>query len=66
MLQQMATDITDEFNKDLNPDRRNCSTTPITDHGRNEVVVKDAVAHTLRTYKRSIQLSRRQSRELKH
>ena len=48
MLQQMTTDITDEFNKDLNPGPAQLLYDAITDHGRNEVVVKDAVAHTLK------------------
>ncbi len=48
MLQQMATDITDEYNKELNPGPAQLLYDAITDHGRNEVVVKDAVAHALR------------------
>ena len=44
MLQQMATDITDEYNKELNPGPTQLLYDAITDHGRNEVVVKDAVA----------------------
>jgi hypothetical protein len=48
MLQQMATDITDEYNKQLNPGPAQLLYDSITDHGRNEVIVKDAVAHALR------------------
>jgi hypothetical protein len=48
MLQQMATDITDKYNKELNPGPTQLLYDAITDHGRNEVVVKDAVAHALR------------------
>lgn len=48
MLQQMATDITDEYNKELNPGPAQLLYDEITDHGRNEVVVKDAVAHALK------------------
>jgi hypothetical protein len=48
MLQQMATDITDEYNKELNPGPTQLLYDAITDHGRNEVVVKDAVAHALK------------------
>jgi hypothetical protein len=48
MLQQMAADITDEYNKELNPGPAQLLYDAITDHGRNEVVVKDAVAHALK------------------
>ncbi len=48
MLQQMAADITDEYNKELNPGPTQLLYDAITDHGRNEVVVKDAVAHALK------------------
>ncbi len=44
MLQQTATDITDEYNKELNPGPTQLLYDAITDHGRNEVVVRDAVA----------------------
>jgi len=43
MLQQMATDITDEFNKDLNPGPAQLLYEPSRPRP-NEVVVKDAVA----------------------
>jgi hypothetical protein len=48
MLQQMAADITDEYNKELNPGPTQLLYDAITDHGRNDVVVKDAVAHALK------------------
>jgi hypothetical protein len=48
MLQQMAAEITDEYNKELNPAPAQLLYDSITDHGRNEVIVKDAVAHALK------------------
>jgi hypothetical protein len=48
MLQQMATDITDEYNKEINSGPTQLLYDSITDHGRNDVVVKDAVAHALK------------------
>jgi hypothetical protein len=48
MLHQMATEITDEYNKELNPGPAQLLYDSITDHGRNEVVVKDAVVHALK------------------
>jgi hypothetical protein len=48
MLQQMASDLTDEYRKELNPGPTQLLYDAITDHGRNEVVVKDAVAHALK------------------
>ncbi len=48
MLQEIAADITDEYNKELNPGPTQLLYDAITDHGRNEVVVKDAVAHALK------------------
>lgn len=48
ILQQMATEITAEYNKELNPGPAQLLYDSITDHGRNEVVVKDAVAHALK------------------
>lgn len=47
-LQQMATDITDEYNKELNPLPTQLLYDAITDHGRNGVVVKDAIVHALK------------------
>ena len=48
MLQEMATDITEEYNKELNPGPTQLLYDQITDHGRNEVVIKDAVTHALK------------------
>jgi hypothetical protein len=48
MLQQMATNITNEYNKELNPGPAQLLYDTITDHGRNEISVKDAVAHALK------------------
>jgi hypothetical protein len=47
-LQQMASEITSEYNKELNPGPAQLLYDDITDHGRNDVVVKDAVAHALK------------------
>lgn len=47
MLQKMASAITEEYGKELNPEPTQLLYDSITDHGRNEVVVKDAVAHAL-------------------
>jgi hypothetical protein len=48
MLQEMAAGITEEYNKELNPGPTQLLYDAITDHGRNEIVVKDAVAHALK------------------
>ena len=48
LLQQMAAEITDEYKKELNPGPTQLLYDSLTDHGRNEVVVKDAVAHALK------------------
>jgi hypothetical protein len=47
-LEQMAADITEEYNKELNPGPTQLLYDTITDHSRNEVVVKDAVAAAIR------------------
>ena len=47
-LQQMAGEITQEYNKQLNPGPTQQLYDDITDHGRNDVIVKDAVAHALK------------------
>jgi hypothetical protein len=47
VLQQMAAEITDEYNKELNSDPAQLLYDSITDHSRNDVVAKDAVAHAL-------------------
>lgn len=48
MLQQMATEITAEYNRELNPEPTQLLYDDITDHGRNDVIVKDAVVHALK------------------
>jgi hypothetical protein len=47
-LQQMAGEITQEYNKQLSPGPAQQLYDDITDHGRNDVIVKDAVAHALK------------------
>jgi len=47
-LQQMASEITAEYNKELDPNPAQLLYDSITDHGRNEVTVKDAVGHALK------------------
>lgn len=47
-LQQIATEITDEYNRELNADSAQLLFDGITDHGRNGVAVKEAVAHALK------------------
>jgi hypothetical protein len=48
MLQEMAREITGEYNKELNPGPTQQLYDDITDHGRNDVVVQDAVAHAIK------------------
>ena len=48
MLQQMAREITDEYNRELNPGPTQLLYDDITDHGRNDIVVQDAVAHAIK------------------
>jgi hypothetical protein len=48
MLQQMAADVTAEYNKELDPGLTQLLYDTITDHGRNDTVVKDAVAHAIK------------------
>jgi hypothetical protein len=48
LLQQMAMEITDEYNKELNPEPTQLLYDTITNHSRNGVVAKDAVAHALK------------------
>ena len=43
-LQQAATDITNEYNRELGPGATQQYYDTITDHGRNEMAVRDAVA----------------------
>jgi hypothetical protein len=47
-LQQTATEITNAYKKELNPEATQLLYDSITDHGRNEVVVKDAVASAIK------------------
>ena len=47
VLQQTAREVTEEYNKELNPDPAQLLYDSITDHGRNEVIVKDAVASAI-------------------
>ena len=48
VLQQMGADITAEYNKALNPEPAQLRYDAITDHSRNDVVAKDAVAQALK------------------
>jgi hypothetical protein len=48
VLQQMATEITDEYNKELDPGPTQLLYDTITDHSRNDVIVKDAVAAAIK------------------
>ena len=48
LLQQMAAEITAEYGKQLNPEPAQLLYDTITDHSRNEVVVKDAVAAAIK------------------
>lgn len=47
-LQQMANEITAEYNKELNPEPTQLLYDKITDHSRNDVIVEDAVSHALK------------------
>ena len=48
LFQQVATEITDKYNRELNPEPTQLRYDSITDHGRNEVVVKDGVAAAIK------------------
>jgi hypothetical protein len=48
MLLKMANGITEEYGKELDPGPTQLLYDTITDHGRNDVVVKDAVEHALK------------------
>ena len=48
MLQQLATEITDEYGKELDPSPAQLLYDSITDHAKNGVVASDAVAHALK------------------
>ena len=47
-LHQIATEITDEYNKELNPEPTQLLYDSITNHGVNDVVSKDAAEHAIR------------------
>jgi hypothetical protein len=47
-LQQIATEITDEYNQQLNPAPTQLFYDSISDHGRNGTIAQDAVAHALK------------------
>jgi hypothetical protein len=48
MLLQVATDITNEYNKELNCNPTQLLYDAITDHSRNGVIARDAVDHALK------------------
>jgi len=48
ILQQMASEITKEYNKELNPDPTQLLYDSITDHSRNGASAKDAVDHAIK------------------
>jgi hypothetical protein len=48
MLLKMANGITEEYGKELDPGPTQLLYDTITDHGRNDVVVKEAVEHALK------------------
>lgn len=48
VLQQMAGEINAEYNKELNPGPTQLLYDDITDHGRNETAVQDALAHAIK------------------
>jgi hypothetical protein len=47
-LQQMGAEITEEYDKELNPEATQLSYDAITDHARNDVSAKDAVGEAIR------------------
>jgi hypothetical protein len=47
-LHRVATEITDEYTRELNTEPTQLLYDSITDHSRNEVVAQDAVAHALK------------------
>ena len=47
-LQRMSQEITDEYNRELDPDPAQLRFDAVTDHSRNDVVAQDAVAQILR------------------
>jgi len=51
MLQQLAAEITSEYDRELNPEAAQLLYDALTDHSRNDVPVKDAIATALRDVK---------------
>ncbi len=47
-LRQMASEITNEYNRELNTEPAQLLYDSITDHSRNEVIAQDAVDHALK------------------
>jgi hypothetical protein len=47
-LQQVGAEISDEYDKELNPNPAQLLYDSITDHSRNDVAAQDAVAHALK------------------
>lgn len=47
-LQELARDVTRDYGKALDPNPAQLLFDSITDHGRNDVAVKDAVAHAIK------------------
>jgi hypothetical protein len=47
-LRETAAEITADYSRELNPGRTQLLYDSITDHSRNEIVVKDAVAHAIK------------------
>jgi hypothetical protein len=54
LLEQMSTDITDEYNKEITPEPTQLRFDAITDHGRNDVAAADAMAQALKQIPPSI------------
>ena len=48
LLRRMSAEITDEYNKELNPEPAQLRYDVITDHSRNDVAATDAVAEVLK------------------
>jgi hypothetical protein len=48
VLHQLASEITDEYNRELSPNRPQLLYDSITDHARNGVIARDAVDHVLK------------------
>ena len=53
LLEQMSTDITDEYNKEITPEPTQLRFDALTDHSRNEVVAATAIAQALKDVPRS-------------